>query len=199
MPRSFFLVRLPAAANFATAACGGGLGGLSAGVGVHLGIEHEHVDVLILRQHMIQSAVADVVGPAVAAEDPEGLLGQQVAYRADDLALRQDRSSDSPRLSLSEQLRAGFLEPSAQSMFSSQAFAAAFTSSLSAVSASLRTLSASFSRRCGTPRLHAEAELGVILEQAVRPGGAVAFFVGGVGAGRSASRHRWRSSPWHWR
>ena len=85
MPRSFFFVRLPAAANFATRRMRRRLGRLSAGIGIDLGIEHENVDVLTLRQHVIQSAVADVVRPAVAAEDPEGLLGQHIGIR-DDLA-----------------------------------------------------------------------------------------------------------------
>ena len=66
----------------------GGLGGLSAGVGVDLGVEDQHVHVLALGQHVIQSAVADVIGPAVAAEDPEGLLGQQVGVLKDGLAER---------------------------------------------------------------------------------------------------------------
>ena len=54
----------------------GSLGGLSAGVGVNLGIENKDVDVLVLREDMIHAAKADVVCPAVAAEDPDGLLGQ---------------------------------------------------------------------------------------------------------------------------
>ncbi len=65
----------------------GGLGGLSAGVGVHLGIQHQHIDVLAGGQHMIQSAVADVIRPAVAAERPHGLLGQELFIIADELGL----------------------------------------------------------------------------------------------------------------
>src|SRR5699024_7361121 len=56
----------------------GGLGGLTAGVGVHLGVEDEDVDILAGGQDVVQTAVADVVGPAVAAEDPHGLLVQVV-------------------------------------------------------------------------------------------------------------------------
>ena len=54
----------------------GGLGSLSAGVGVDLGIEDEDVDVLAGSQNVIHAAEADIVGPAVAAEDPDGLLLQ---------------------------------------------------------------------------------------------------------------------------
>ncbi len=58
-----------------------GLGGLAAGVGVHLGVEHQDVDVLAGSEDMVQAAEADVVGPAVAAEDPHGLLGQVILIR----------------------------------------------------------------------------------------------------------------------
>ncbi len=54
----------------------GSLGSLSAGVGVDLGVEDQDVDVLAGSQHVIQAAEADVVCPAVAAEDPDGLLGE---------------------------------------------------------------------------------------------------------------------------
>ena len=53
-----------------------GLGSLAAGIGVHLGVEDEDVDIVVGRQDVIQAAEADVVRPAVAAEDPEGLLGE---------------------------------------------------------------------------------------------------------------------------
>ncbi len=46
------------------------LGGLPAGVGVDLGVEHHDVDVVAARQHVVEAAEVDVVGPAVAADDP---------------------------------------------------------------------------------------------------------------------------------
>ena len=52
----------------------GSLGSLTAGVGVDFGIEDEDVDVLAGSQNVVNTAEADVVCPAVAAEDPEGLL-----------------------------------------------------------------------------------------------------------------------------
>ncbi len=65
-------------ANLATAARGVDFAGLSAGVGIHLGIEHQDVDVAAAGQHVVQTAVADIIGPAVAADDPDGFLDQAV-------------------------------------------------------------------------------------------------------------------------
>jgi hypothetical protein len=44
---------------------------LAAGVRIDLGIEHQDVDVATGRQHVVESAIADVVGPAVATDDPD--------------------------------------------------------------------------------------------------------------------------------
>ncbi|CAN3961830.1 Transcriptional regulator, partial [Dysosmobacter welbionis] len=55
---------------------GGGLGGLAAGVGVHLGVQHQQVHIPVLGHDVIDAAEADVVGPAVAADGPDGLLGE---------------------------------------------------------------------------------------------------------------------------
>src|SRR5699024_206570 len=65
----------------------GSLGSLSAGVGVHLGVEDEDVDILTGGQDVVQSAVADVVSPAVAAEDPHGLLVEVLLLGKDLLAV----------------------------------------------------------------------------------------------------------------
>ena len=61
----------------------GSLGSLSAGVGVDLGVEDEDVDVFAGGEDMVDAAEADVVSPAVAAEDPDGLLGQVGLLRED--------------------------------------------------------------------------------------------------------------------
>src|SRR6185295_2973904 len=52
------------------------LRGLAAGVGVNLGIEDEDVDVATGREDLIDAAEADVVRPAVAADDPDALPDQ---------------------------------------------------------------------------------------------------------------------------
>jgi len=59
---------LPPAANWGDSAHRGGLGGLSAGIGVYLGIENQQVDILAGGDDVVQTAVTDVIGPAVAAD-----------------------------------------------------------------------------------------------------------------------------------
>lgn len=55
-----------------------GLRLLAAGVRVALGVEHQHVDVLRQAEDVIQTAEADVVGPAVTADQPDGFIHQVV-------------------------------------------------------------------------------------------------------------------------
>ena len=57
------------------------LGLLAAGVRVDLGVEHQDVDVAAQRQHVVEAAVADVVGPAVAADQPDALGDQVVGHQ----------------------------------------------------------------------------------------------------------------------
>ena len=52
------------------------LGSLPAGVGVNLRIEHQDIDIMAHRQDMIEAAKSDVVGPAIAADEPDRLLDQ---------------------------------------------------------------------------------------------------------------------------
>ena len=54
---------------------------LAAGVRVHLGVEDEDVDVAPVRQHVVEPAVADVVRPSVAADEPHALLHEIVGER----------------------------------------------------------------------------------------------------------------------
>jgi len=54
---------------------------LAARVRVHLGIEDQDVDVAPVGQHMIEAAVADVVRPPVAADEPDALLHEIVGER----------------------------------------------------------------------------------------------------------------------
>ena len=54
----------------------GSLGGLSACVGVHLSIKDTDIDILAGCQYMVNAAESDIIGPAIAAEDPVGLLCQ---------------------------------------------------------------------------------------------------------------------------
>ena len=63
---------------------------LAAGVRVHLGVEHQDVHVPARRQDVVETAEADVVGPAVAADDPDAL-----ADRASPATARRWRASGS--------------------------------------------------------------------------------------------------------
>ena len=69
---------LPAAANFATAPSGVAFDICPPGVRVHLGVEHEHVDVVPAGQHVVEAAGPDVVRPAVAADDPHAAPDQVI-------------------------------------------------------------------------------------------------------------------------
>ena len=80
-PRSFLPLSLPEAVNFATAPRGVALEAWPPGVRVHLGVEHEDVHVAARRQHVVEPAEADVVGPAVAPDDPHAIADQRVGHR----------------------------------------------------------------------------------------------------------------------
>ena len=82
-PRSFFGIAFPAAANFATAPERGRLRLLAAGVRVHLGVEHEDVDLPSDGQNVVEPAESDVVRPAVAADHPDALRNEGVGERVE--------------------------------------------------------------------------------------------------------------------
>ena len=80
-PRSFLPLALPRGGELGHGASWRRLRRLAAGVRVHLGVEHEDVDVAPRRQHVVEPAEADVVGPAVAADDPHALARQAAGER----------------------------------------------------------------------------------------------------------------------
>ena len=53
-------------------------GGLTAGVGIYLGIEYHNIDILAGCQYMVQTAVADIISPAVTAEDPVAAFNEEL-------------------------------------------------------------------------------------------------------------------------
>ena len=61
----------------------GGLGSLSAGVGVNFGIEYHDVYVFTGSDNVVETAEADIVSPAVATEDPDGLLSEVILFSED--------------------------------------------------------------------------------------------------------------------
>ena len=52
---------------------------LAAGVRVDFGVQHQHLHVAAAGQDVVEAAVADVVGPAIAADDPDALAHERVS------------------------------------------------------------------------------------------------------------------------
>src|SRR5699024_5442839 len=166
----------------------GGLGSLSAGVGVHLGVEDHDVDILAGSQDVVQAAVADVVCPAVAAEDPDRLLG-------DVLLVLQDLSG------LLAACGSGLLQLGDQGLGGSVVGAGVVlgldelgVSSLQILRSLVRAddlvdLADQVLTDGLLAQIQAQAVLGVVLEQGVDPGGTMAaVLVDGVGRdGRGAA------------
>src|SRR3989338_6467111 len=76
LPQILLAGRLAAGGKLSRGAARRSLGTLSAGVGIDFSIEHQNIDVAAGSQHMIQATEADIVSPAVAADDPHTLLRQ---------------------------------------------------------------------------------------------------------------------------
>ena len=55
---------------------GRGFGHLAAGVGVHLGVEHQQVDVVVAGEQVVDAAEANVVSPAISPHDPDTAFHQ---------------------------------------------------------------------------------------------------------------------------
>ena len=72
---------LAARGEFCHRAARRGLRCLPSRIGVDLGIQHQDVDIAPASQHMVEAAKADVIGPAIAADDPDTLLHQRVGDR----------------------------------------------------------------------------------------------------------------------
>ena len=79
-PRSFLAIGLPPAANLATAPRGVAFDCLAAGVGIDLGVQDQDVHVAAGCEDVVEAAVADVISPAVAADDPDALLDEVVRH-----------------------------------------------------------------------------------------------------------------------
>ena len=69
---------LTAGGELGDGTCGSGLRALSAGVGVHLGVDDDDVDILAAGQDVVEAAESDIIAPAVAAEDTLAVLGPVV-------------------------------------------------------------------------------------------------------------------------
>lgn len=82
--KSFFWTALPAAANCATAPVLVALDAWPPGIGVDLSIQDQNIDILSRGQHMVNPAIADVIGPTVAAKGPDDFWPNmsRMLYRA---------------------------------------------------------------------------------------------------------------------
>ena len=87
-PQIFFGCRFAPRRKFGNGTEGGGFGHLPTGVGVHLRIHHQHVDVATAGQYVVKATVADVVGPAVTADDPHALFNQVIGQGVEVLQLQ---------------------------------------------------------------------------------------------------------------
>ena len=163
----------------------GSLGSLAAGVGVDLGVEDEDVDILAGSQDVVQAAEADVVGPAVAAEDPDGLLGE-VLLVSQDLAAQLAgvalASGDNGVLQGGDELLGGLAVGLAVVHGVQPVLGGGLQIGVGplhgqqGVGLVHQAVADGF-----LAQVHTEAMLGVVFKQGVGPGGAVAFLVGAVG------------------
>ncbi len=86
-----------------------GFGHLAARVGVDFRIEHQDIHVAVGCQHVIQAAVADVVGPAVAADDPHALPDQRIGQAQQVAGGRRRKAIACPTQFFLQQRHAGAL------------------------------------------------------------------------------------------
>ena len=163
-----------------TARCG--LRGLAAGVRVHLGVEDEDVDVAPGTEDLVEATEADVVGPAVAADDPNPLPDQVARQRKQALGVVAPRAVDLGELvaqlgdagSLELDLRLGILSAVEQPANELLADRGSEASHQLAGVVGLGV----------EGKAHAQTELGVVLEQRVVPGRPSALGVDRPGCGR---------------
>ena len=116
---------------------------LTAGVRVDLGVEHEDVDVAPAREHVIEPARADVVGPAVAADDPHAPPHEVIGDRARGAARWRRRAAASVAASAATRSRC------ARISLSRRCGASRIASTSSGPIASRSSVS---ERACATPR-----------------------------------------------
>ena len=161
---------------------GSGLGALSAGVGVHLGVDNDDVDILAAGQDVVEAAESDIIAPTVAAEDPLALLDEAVTELEELLAdiaaalLHQRDELVGNLLGLEGALAVG--DPLVEEGLDFGAAAVAGEAFLHNALHAVAHLASGGG--------HTEAELGVVLEEGVGPGGTeAAAVVAAVRSGRS--------------
>src|SRR5690606_23846167 len=149
---------------------GGRLGALTTSVGVDFGIQNEHIDIVTGSQNVIQTAVTNVISPAVTTHDPNTLFDQVIRN--------------------SIQLQEFILSSTSQDLFEGfDTFTLFIDTSLVAlvgVEQCVRKLAAN---QCHIPgnqfagdfgrlvhrKAHAQTKLSIIFKQRVRPGRSLAL------------------------
>ena len=155
-----------------------GFGGLAAGVGIYTGVDHQNIDIAAGREHMIQPAVADIIRPAVAADDPDALFHQHIRQPEKLFGCRifgifKFLFQFSHACALC--LNAGFFGLVSIEEFIHQLAANSFRLAFDQFAGEFALLVHG--------QAHAQTELGVIFEQRVGPGRSAAISIEGLGRG----------------
>ena len=205
IPRSFFFVLFPAAANLAVEPDRRGFGGLAAGIGIKLRIQHQYVYVLAHRDDMVQATVTDIIGPAVSAEYPDGFLHEHIGiveyvdqyflYVArcgflDGLRAACSCSASRSRLWRLPRHPRQRCKPVGKRLF--DVFAVRF------ISRAFATFSFRLVRRCTIPRFIPKPNSALSSNSELAHAGPLPSAILGVGACRASCRRRWRSNPLRW-
>ena len=169
----------------------GGLGGLTAGIGVDLGVHDQNVHVLAAGEDVVQATVADVVGPAVTTEDPDGLVDEVVGEFEDLVEAALGAVANVAGESCFEERLHGTLGGDGVGTLAVPQAHAGLDRGLQVgvEIAGKDLLDRVLEERAVAFHGQAEAHavFGVVLEEAVAPGRAVAFAAGAVGDRRKGA------------
>jgi hypothetical protein len=146
------------------------------------------------REHVVEAAEADVVGPAVAADDPHALLHEVVV----EPARARGRRGPSTPASLRAARDALALGGDARLVVAGRPREQRRRELVAERAAERRRSSRAARRARRRARRMPEAELGVVLEERVGPGRAAALGVWCT-ASSAGCRRRSTSSRWRWR
>ena len=170
----FFAARFTAGSEFSDSATACGLRGLTASIGVDFGIEDEDIDVTTEGEDVIEAAVTDIVGPAIAAHDPEGAFEEGIRDSEESFGLIGIATSefsfnggDISANAFEIGIRFLFAVDEAIYEFVAEFSGEVFDEVLGEVLLLVESES------------HTETELGVIFEEGVRPSGTMTIFVNG--------------------
>ena len=92
---------------------------LATRIGINLGIEHQDIDVAAHREHVIEPAITDVVGPAVPSHQPHTFVHQVVGQleQLGDLRVVRQPAQEIPQLGNHLSLRRNRCFPVAPGVF----------------------------------------------------------------------------------